>query len=233
MFESVRIPKKLAHSPIDQAVFEIRYDGDYPGEALYGVLFEVFKNFPDNDIAELPIMQFPKYIRENDPSLRYQVYYKVSNEQFVFAIGPHSIVFLAQKPYPGWDEWKLFFKPIINEIKKKEIIRFVERISLRYSNIFAVNIFNQINAGLTIAGKSIITNPVFFCVEFDQNEIHTIINPITNSLIDVDCINTLDCNAEHFYSSYQDVIEKIHQVNENVFFGLLKEELLNSLKPEY
>jgi uncharacterized protein (TIGR04255 family) len=136
MFESVRIPKKLTHSPIDQAVFEIGYEGNYPGEALYGVLFDIFEQFPNNDMAELPVMQFPKQIRDNDPNLRYEAFYKVTNDKYAFSAGPHSIVFSVIKPYPGWAVWKQFFIPIIKKIQEKKIINKVERIGLRYLNLF-------------------------------------------------------------------------------------------------
>jgi uncharacterized protein (TIGR04255 family) len=132
MFESVRIPKKLANSPINHAIFEIRYDGNYPGEALYGLLFAIFDRFPNKDMAELPIMQIPKQIRDNDPNLRYQSFYAVSNNTFAFSIGPHSMVFSSLKPYGGWEAWNQFFAPIIADIQKANIIKKVERIGLRY-----------------------------------------------------------------------------------------------------
>jgi len=243
MFESVRIPKKLVHSPIDQAIFEIRYEGNYPGEALYGILFDIFEQFPNKDMAELPVMQLPKQIRDNDPNLRYQAFYSVANEKYAFSVGPHSIVFSALKPYPGWVVWKQFFNQIIIKIREKNIIKTVERIGLRYFNLFNTSIFDQINALLSIAGNPVTINPGFFCVEFDQGKIHTILNvknaiikndiQAPNSLIDIDCINKLDCDNQLFFSSYQDIIDETHQVNERVFFGLLKENLLNGFEPEY
>jgi uncharacterized protein (TIGR04255 family) len=243
MFESVKIPKKLSHSPIDQAIFEIRYEGNYPGEALYGMLFDVFSQFPNKDMAELPIMQLPKHIRDNDPNLRYEAFYRVANDKNTFSAGSHSFVFSALKPYSGWADWKQFFKPIIKILQKKNIIKTVERIGLRYINIFNTIIFDKVNAGLTIAGNSIILDPGLFRVEFDQSNIHTILN-VSNTiimndaqkqypLIDVDCINTLDYEAQLFFSSYENIIDETHQVNKNVFFGLLKENFLNSFEPEY
>ncbi|MDR1149456.1 MAG: TIGR04255 family protein [Spirochaetaceae bacterium] len=90
---------------MNEAIFEIRYDGNYPGEALYGILFEVFDQLPNKDRAELPIMQIPKQIRDADPNLYYQVLYRVTDNKYAFSVGTHSIVFSALKPYPGWDAW--------------------------------------------------------------------------------------------------------------------------------
>lgn len=247
MFESVKVPKKLASlPPINEALFEIRYDGRYPEEALYGMLFDVFEPFPHKSTAEFPMMQIPKMIRDNDPALRYQALYKVANDQFAFSIGPHSIVFFSLKPYPGWDDWTQFFNPILKKIKSKEIIKTVERIGLRYFNLFDDNIFDRIKVELILAGNSVNARHSSFCTAFDHDQcrIHTIlnvsnaaiINNDTNpkSLIDIDCIYQFDnCPAEQFFSIYQGALEETHHVNEKVFFGLLQDSLLNTFNPEY
>lgn len=247
MFELVKVPKKLASSPpINEALFEIRYDGRYPEEALYGMLFDVFEPFPHKSTSEFPMMQIPKMIRDHDPTLRYQALYKVENDQFAFSIGPHSIVFFSLKPYPGWDDWTQFFNSILEKIKSKEIIKTVERIGLRYFNLFDGNIFDRINVELILAGNSVNARPSSFCTAFDnaQYGIHTILNvsndTIINNdttqktLIDVDCVYQFgNCPAEKFFSTYQGALEETHHVNEKVFFGLLKDSLLNTFKPEY
>ncbi|MDR2773710.1 MAG: TIGR04255 family protein [Tannerella sp.] len=243
MFESVKIPKKLASSPINEVIFEIRYNGNYPEEALYGMLFDVFEPFPNKSTAEFPMMQIPKMIRDNDPNLRYQALYRVANDKFAFSIGPHSIVFSALKPYPGWVAWSQFFNPILETIKSKSIIKDVERTGLRYFNILEGNIFDHINASLFLNESPVTASPSSFYTVFEQNGIYTILNVGNNaiingnqthdSLIDVDCIHRFECAAETFFSTYQAVLEKTHQVNEQVFFGLLKAELLNTFGPEY
>lgn len=240
MFESVRIPKKLANSPINEAVFEIRYDGNFPGEALYGVLFDVFKQFPNNDQAVLPIMQFPKQILDQDPNLRYQPFYRVSDGKFTFSIGPHSIVFSSLKPYAGWVAWSAFFGSIITIIQEKNIIKTVEQIGLRYINLFDSNIIENINAGLILDGNQINTKHWFLCTTFTEGKIVITLNAgnvvaITSnqSVIDVDGMYTFKCNAGVFFSSYQNILEETHKVDERVFFGLLKEDLINTFNPEY
>jgi uncharacterized protein (TIGR04255 family) len=243
MFDSVKIPKKLAHPPISEAIFEIRYNGDYPGEALYGILFEVFKDFPNKDMAEQPIMQIPKQIRDTDPNLRYQALYRVANDKFTFSIGSHSIVFSSKKPYCGWAAWSQFFNPIIETIQTKGVIKTVERIGLRYFNLFNNNIFDHINAGLTLDGSAVKASPSSFYTAFDQDKMHTILNvgnaaiingnQTAQSLIDIDCIYNFDCDTAAFFSSYKDILEATHIFNKRVFFGLLKDNLLSTLNPEY
>ena len=243
MFSDVtNIPKRI-NSPILEAIFEIRYECSYPGEALYGLLFEIFDKFPNKNEHTLPILQVPVQIRAIDPNFKYQPYYRAAKDGFAFAIGPHSIVFSALKPYRGWTEWKSFINPIIEGIKNKEIIRSVERIGLRTLDVFEGNIFDEINANLTIANNIITAYPTSFFTEFDQEDIHVLLNignaaningvPTKKSLIDIDCIYSFDCDVLGFFSSYQEVLEKAHLANKKIFFGLMKQNLLSSLNPEY
>jgi uncharacterized protein (TIGR04255 family) len=243
MFETVKIPKNIA-SPIKEVIFEIRYDGPYPGEALYGVLFEIFKKISANNVAEImPIMKIPKQVRDMDQTLRYQPLYRIRNEQFAFSVGPHAINFSALEPYSGWSQWTAFFYPLVAIVQQCKVITKVERIGLRTLDIFSGNIFANIKANLAIDGQHIITSPSSFYTEFDIDETHIILNfhnapningiQTADSLIDIDCINKFDCSADMFFDSYQRVLEKAHEANKRVFFGLLKEELVNQLSPEW
>jgi len=243
MFENVvNIPQKV-NSPILEAVLEVRYDCQFPGEALYGLLFDIFNEFPNKEEHALPILQIPSQIRFNDPNFKYQPYYRASNNGFAFAIGPYSIIFSALQPYKGWTEWKRFFNPLLETIKSRGIIGSVERIGLRTFDVFDNNIFDKINAKLIISDKTIETNPTSFFTEFEQENIHVRLNlgnqaiingqPTTNSLIDIDCIYFFNCEGNAFFSAYQEVLEKAHLVNKKIFFGLLKQNLLTSLNPEY
>jgi uncharacterized protein (TIGR04255 family) len=242
MFEDVKIPKKI-DSPIKEAIFEIRFAGNLPGEALYGMLYDIFKDFPNKETHALPIMQIPQQMREIDQNLRYQPYYRAVSKNFAFAVGPRSVVFSALEPYSGWTDWTNFFSPIVDSIKGKGIIQKVERIGLRTLDIFDGNIFDSINAGLTVDNKIISTSPSSFFTEFDQDKTHIVLNignaaninglPTKNSLIDIDCICQFNCDANFFFDSYKGVLEKAHLSNKQVFFGLLKQDLLASLKPEW
>jgi uncharacterized protein (TIGR04255 family) len=243
MFNDVKIPNRI-DSPVNEAVFEIRYNGNYPGEALYGILYKVFERFPGKKAEDLPIMQIPQQFRESDPVLRYQSFYRAVDGQFAFSIGPHSIVFSSFRPYTGWTEWERFFAPIINEIQKNEIINTIERIGLRYFDVFEENIFEHINAAFSVGGQPVRSDPSAFNTQFDMAGIQVILNigntavvngiQTKNSLIDIDCIYPFnDCIAADFFPSYKEALEKTHHVNKQVFFGLLKLDFLNKFNPEY
>jgi uncharacterized protein (TIGR04255 family) len=242
MFENVKVPKQI-DSPINEAILEIRYEGPYPGEALYGILFDVFQDKFGKQPDELPIMQIPKQIRDMDTSFHYQPYYRAANDRFALSIGPRLLVFSALRPYPGWSEWLSFVKPIISTIQERNILNRVNRIGLRYFDVFEYNIFDKINAGININGHTIFSSPSYFSTEFDENNIHVVLNignrfsvndaPKFKSLIDIDCIHDFNCSSDIFFDSYGAKIEKAHLVNKQVFFGLLRPEFLETLNPEY
>jgi uncharacterized protein (TIGR04255 family) len=243
MFGDAKIPRNLANSPISEAVFEIRYEGKYPGEALYGVLFDIFEQFPDQKAEVLPILQIPRQLRDMDPGLHYQPFYRVKDKNLAFSVGPHSIIFSVSKPYTGWTKWTDFFYPIIEKIKNKEIMERIERVGLRTWDILEGNIFDLINAKLIVRGKDITASPSSFYTEFDQNETHIVLNignaanvngkQTNDSLIDIDCIHYFNSDTASFFSTYKDALEKAHIANKQIFFGLLKEELVNIYGPEY
>jgi uncharacterized protein (TIGR04255 family) len=209
------------------------------------LLFEEFIKFPNKDATELPIMQIPKHIRDRDFNLRYQPFYRGENKRFAFSIGPHSIAFSSLHSYAGWAVWMQFFVPIIAKIQERDIIKTVERIGVRYLNLFDHDILDQINAEIKLDEKDIKGNTNSFHTEFDHNEIHTILNfgnaavvvdgiPTQTFVIDIDCIFQLNnCPAGDFFQKYKDILEKTHGMNERIFFGLLKPDLLQTLDPEY
>jgi uncharacterized protein (TIGR04255 family) len=243
MFNDIRIPSKI-DSPVTEAVFEIRYNGNYPGEALYGILYHVFEKFPGKKAEDLPIMQIPQQFRNTDPVLRYQPFYRAANGQFAFSIGPHSIVFSSFRPYTGWKAWSQFFTPIIKEIQTNKILDTVERIGLRYFDVFEGNIFDNINAALAIDGQSMLSGSTAFNTRIDLEGIQVVLNignaavvngiQTNDSLIDIDCIYPFDnCAADGFFASYENALEKAHHVNKQVFFGLLNPDFLKRFNPEY
>jgi uncharacterized protein (TIGR04255 family) len=242
MFEGVKIPKKI-ESPITEAVFQVRFVKNFPGDALYGILFEIFKKFPNVNSQALPVLQIPQQMRDADPNLLYQPYYRAIDNNFIFSVGPQTIIFSSLQPYSGWSAWIGFMDPILDFIKKTEIIRKVEGIGLRTIDIFDKNIFEYINAGINICGNKILSRPSSFFSEFEQDNLRMRLNVgntanidgvlTDKSLVDIDCIYPLSCDGDTFFVKYKEIRDKMHLANKKVFFGLLQEPLIQSMNPEY
>jgi uncharacterized protein (TIGR04255 family) len=242
VFKDVKIPRRI-DSPIQEAVFEVRFEENFPGEALYGMLFDVFEQFPEKNPHALPILQIPQQMRDIDPNLRYQPYYRAVDKNYTLSVGPRSIIFSILRPYRGWTEWTKFIHAKFELIHKKNIIQRVERMGLRTVDLFEKNIFEGINAGITVNGHEIKTNPSGFFTEFSQEDINIRLNvgnaanvnggQTGQSLIDIDCVYQCNSDSLSFFSSYKSNLDKMHLANKKVFFGLLKDDLLMSLNPEF
>lgn len=247
MFENLKLPKKITPSPIAEAVFEIRFTSDIPGTVLCGLFYPVIsKLFPETSIEELPILQLPPVVRDNDPNLKFQPHYRLTKENFIFAFGPTSISFSCIEPYAGWENWSNFFLPIIDGLAEIDSLKNIQinRLGLRYIDNIEGNLFENTKTTVCISEASLAPFNTQLHSEFAENDttiILTLANGIRQqnkepySVFDVDCVQ--NCNAT-FTTFRNDVIEKgclntLHETNKKYFFGLLKEEFLEQLNPEY
>lgn len=247
MFETVTIPVKLNKSPLLQTVFEIRYSGPFPPEALYGLLFPTIQRH-SAQLHETGIQQLPAEIRNVDPNLIYQPYIFSDIGKYRFAIGPKSITFTCLREYDGWDNWKAFIDSFIYDIFTLGIINQVERIGVRYIDGFTDLILSNINASLQIASSTVQNAHTSIRTEIldgDSLVLLHIANGVypehaglvnkegIQAIIDIDCIINLGIPCESFKTDYQSLLGKAHLINKRYFFGIIKESYLPTFEPIY
>ena len=247
MFEKLRLPKKITPSPIAEAIFEIRFASDIPGTALCGIFYPTISTFISGSaIEELPIVQLPPVVRDNDPNLRFQPHYKVAKENFVFAFGPNSISFSCLSPYSGWDEWTKFFFPILEDLEKLDVLKNakINRLGLRNINKIDGKLLEHTKTVFAIDNTSLAPYKTQIHSEFFENDNLIILNMANDigqqkkdiiSVFDIDCVKNV--NAP-FVTLKKDIIESgmldsLHETNKKFFFGLLKEDFLEKMNPEY
>lgn len=247
MFENLRLPKKITPSPIAEAIFEIRFTSDIPGTALYGIFYPTISTlFSGNAIEELPIVQLPPVVRDNDPNLRFQPHYKVAKENFIFSFGPNSISFNCLSPYSGWDEWTNFFFPILEALENLDILKTakINRLGLRNINKLDGILLENTKTVFTIDNTSLATYKTQIHSEFLENDNLIILTMANNigqqkqdiiSIFDIDCVRNVNTS---FMTLKKDIIESgvlnnLHETNKKFFFGLLKEDFLKKMNPEY
>lgn len=246
MFENLKLPKKITPSPIAESVFEIRFTSDIPGTALCGLFYPVIsKLFPETSIEELPILQLPPVVRDNDPNLKFQPHYRLTKDNFVFSFGPTSISFSCIAPYAGWENWSNFFLPIMEGLSKIESLKNIQinRLGLRYIDNIEGNLFENTKTTISIADTSLAPFNTQLHSEFSENDILIILNMMNGmkqinkepfSVFDIDCVK--NCIAT-FASFQKEVIDSgllnlLHEANKKYFFGLLKKDFLDKLNPE-
>jgi len=240
-----KIPKKILKCPISESVFEIRYSSTYPVDAIFGILYSAVKDiFPNSEPKPLPILQLPEAVRLNDPNFKYQAYHRLENDNLILNIGPKMISFINTYPYLGWLKWSDFFNNLLKKIQSTNCITNIERIGLRYINIFKnTNIFNKLNLEIMINNNKLLNEATNLRTEIKNSEWTNVLQinnsidilmdneKINASIIDIDCLLDLNINSTVFFDSYQELISNAHKQEKELFFSLLTNEFLNSLNP--
>jgi len=239
-----RIPNKIDRCPINEAVLEIRFSSNYPVDAIFGALYAKIKDVFDKEVTPLPILQLPETVRAQDPNLKYQAYHKISKDNITLNIGPRVLTFVNVSPYVGWDKWSSLFVEVLGNIIETGVVETVERIGLRYINLFDENIFGEVKCKVELIGAELgeesthlrteIVDGKFIKVLQIGNSVNVITNGTTlkKSVIDIDCLYNIE-DSSFFFDNYKEIINDAHTKEKELFFSLLKESFLEKLNPEY
>jgi uncharacterized protein (TIGR04255 family) len=239
-FRMTALPISIDPCPIIEAIFEIRFSSAYPGDAIFGIIYNQFKDEFQNT-EPLPILQLPAAIRMQDPNLKFAPHYKLVSKDFLIQIGPNVFSLINVKNYSGWNVFSKKIRETYEKIISLNIIEKHDRTALRYINLFQeLNIFDhsmlQCRLGDQIFGKDRINFTAEVPYEYGVSNLKVvnfaeifIENKVLNgSIVDIDTqVATEKC------SSIVDAIECAHHAEKNLFFNLLKKDFLDSLSPEY
>lgn len=237
------LPKKISPCPIVEAIVELRFSSAVLPDAIFGIIYQVFKDEFPGEPERLPILQLPEPIRSIDPALQYQPYYKLIGGNLIFQIGPRVTSLSNVKDYTGWETFSGRIKDAFSKVEKLKIIKSVERLGIRYINFFKLDIFDNINLRILMNDNRLNTLQTALKAEIqDDNFINilqiankaqaTIQNEvITGSVIDIDTVSK-DI-GETFFGEMENLLEKGHNIEKKLFFSLLKKEFLSTLNPEF
>jgi uncharacterized protein (TIGR04255 family) len=242
-----KLPLRIEHDLIIEALFELRFDSLCPPEAIFGIIYQIIsKKYPNIKNIPSPIFPVPEAVRTADPNLKYQPYNRLQNDSYGFNIGPNVMSFFVQKPYIGWSKWKPIIVEILNELTAINLFKTIERTGLRYINFVDKNIFSVTNVSMKIIEKELSNEQTTFRTEYVDgnyikivqicNNINMLINnePATGSLIDIDIGRDLRIiDVQNFKDIIEEILEESHKKTKELFFNLLKKEFLNELGPIY
>lgn len=238
----MELPKKITPDPIIEAVAEIRFDSVLPSDAVFGIIFNLFKEkFPK--LEKLPTLQIPSHIRDNDPKLKIQPLYRLSNQNYILQVGPKICSLAIKNQYMGWENMLDEIVGTFSVINKNNIIKTLERIALRYIDFFNLDIFEKIKLEIKEDSKEISKKQTYFKNIIISEPFQMLVQVgkdltmkkdrkiLSGSIIDVDTQlikvdnSDLDKLKEHFKAA--------HDLSKTYFFQLLKDDFLKSLNPEY
>ena len=236
----MKIPKKITPSPILESTVEIRFETLFPSDAVFGILYphlsEQYKKF-----EKLPILQIPEILRSQDPNLKYQPAYKLIDSDFWVQIGSNVISITNVNSYVGWAEFSERINKILTYLTNSNLVSKVTRFGIRYISFFCLDIFEKIKIDITLDGDRLPSEQFIIRTLLRREEFlvnlqvanKTTIDKFTEigSIIDID---TFIENEDLTLSAIGDLfLEKSHQEQKKLFFGILNQEFLDSLNREY
>lgn len=243
----MKYPKTIEPCPIVEAIIEIRYDSDFPGDAIFGsiyALLDLRKDFPR--VEQQPITQIPELVRNQDENLKYQTCYVLSRDDALqLRIGPHSIVFACINKYVGWNTFFAFASDYVKNLLKINTFKRIERIGLRYVNLFQFSILPKTNLKVSMPSGEIVDDSLTMRIEKKDAPFVKIVqvsntvgiqSPSFNgagSLIDIDCISPNSIAPPFNEKSILDTIDIMHSQEKELFFQLLTADFIKSLNPKY
>lgn len=130
-----RIPERLKHDAIVEAILEIRFDTSTIPEVLIGRLadYEVWKDFKQR---RLPANEIPEQVRQLDPNLRFTPVFELRDEpgHRAVRIGSKVLSYHQLAPYVGWFNFKPELIKAVDGLFQKAPDITVKRLGFRYVN---------------------------------------------------------------------------------------------------
>lgn len=243
----MKLPGKITPCPIIEALAEIRFETDYPAEAIFGMIYSKLNEDYSNPI-NLPIMQIPDQFRKLDPNFKFKPHYQLENEGYLLRFGPDVLSISTAKSkqdYPGWEKLGAEIKRVIDKVIETGIIKKITRLAVRYIDYFEENIFDNIKIDLLVKDKAQNNPPlvIHFCQELNgfkhflrvANEVvvsdERSGEKLSGSMLDIDTV-LIDYD-DSTISNLDSLFKSAHDSEKELFFSLLNEDFLEELSPEY
>jgi uncharacterized protein (TIGR04255 family) len=241
-----KLPLKVKHDTIIEALFELRFEAELPDEAVFGAIYPIVKNkFQDWEHIPLPLSQLPDLVRNSDVQFKYQPLNRLHGKGLCISIGPRVISFSVVKPYIGWNKWKPHILDILNNISDGHVIKNVERTGLRYLDFVEQDVFPLINVEFKIIDDTVKQTSTTIRTEIPDGEYIKALqlsNSVSlgdkgqnknGSLIDIDIVLNRKIQNDDFRSNLETILERSHTMAKQLFFDILKEDFLKKLDPIY
>jgi len=237
------LPKRISPCPIAEAICEIRFEANFPDDAIFGIVYNAFRD-EYGDFEKLPILQLPEQLRSSDPNLIFRPNYKSMKDQFQLQIGPKVFSCINVGQYAGWEKFSEYIYSTFDKFEQLKIIKSIVRVGLRYINVFSdLEIYSNSNLQFLLDGSPIETvkSEVHFELKkescllnlrvLNNSEIQIAGKKVSGSIIDIDT-----ALAEFPIDSLEKLkplINGSHECEKKLFFNLLSNSFIQKLNPEY
>lgn len=239
----MKLPKRIDPCPIQEAVIEVRFESSLPPDAIFGVVYNGLKD-TYSESQSLPILQIPQAVRDRDPNLTFQAHYRIKKDDYLLQVGPKMISLAISEKYPTWEEYLKEILAVFGKIKDLNVISKVSRLGLRYINIFEHDVLEKINLKITINENEIKNKETFFRTLFNEKGFQVVLQVgnhvmfkkadgrlVEGATVDLDVAKIGD--DINFFENMESLLNDAHTIEKEQFFGLLKEDFIQTLNPNY
>lgn len=243
-----KVPRRLERDPIVEALFELRFksSGTAAADVLQSSIYPAFKDRLPN-LNRTPLGSLPVAVLESNPELRYQARLVLQGDLLAVFIGDHSVAISCRRPYLGWSKFRPLILELLNNVKSSGVATEPERFSLKYINLLEGDTpVSQFSLTRYVAslGKHDLRNYVTYTRTEIIEEGHTVIvelgansiaklpkgPPLSGLIFTIDTINKAPAK---FWEDPAPIIDKAHDVEKAVFFGMLTDAAIEKMGPEY
>ena len=239
------LPGKITPDNLKDTIVEYRFLSDTPVEVLSGLVYTELK-----DSFQLLPRLSSSAIWQLDPQrsiqLGAQEGIQFVNDHVKIQLGDHLLVFNSLDKYPGWKRYFNCIEGVIKNLFEKYLIKSVSRIGLRYISEYPeMSVFDVMKERPVLSLPHGRGQNITYRTEI-RNEHYTIVLNVADrvakqgaipdesffSLIDVDVFKVLS-QPQPNVEAVLNTTEYLHKIEKEVFFGILKEDYIKTLNPEY
>ncbi|MBO9561411.1 MAG: TIGR04255 family protein [Niastella sp.] len=250
----MQTPKKITPDSIVKAVVEIKYIAEVPFEILLGILVSrldqsyTYTNRPINNSP----LGLDNYVNPADIIININSRSLVYNNKISIQFQPNSLIFSCIDKYIGGVDFLNEIKAALSFLLKNGEVKKWTRIGLRYISEYPNRDIREcIKFNFTFGLPDVESVSTHFKSEFFYKGTKVILNlmnkmpalgtdskeatphVVNTSIIDIDVINDrLEIPGLQIEPLINE-ISLVHDFEKEIFFGMLREEFLNTLQPEY
>jgi len=241
----MKLPIEISPNPLVTSTIEVRYYSKIGSNKLFNLVYKAF-------MQELPNFEqntLPQGIKETNPQFKYAPDYILSNENYKLSFSNNVLSFENVAEYKLWGNYFPFISKSIKAFFELGHIDYVERIGVRYASVLdktqsasevindvpAINVegydqkFEHYRSNLKKDNISILLQ-IFDNAKAAKNGVNS-----SGVYIDIDASFTgkLDKNEGAFLDEVLKYVDKLHSIEKELFFSLMKPEYLSTLNPKY
>jgi uncharacterized protein (TIGR04255 family) len=236
----MNIPNKIVPERLKDTIVEIRFKSETPFEYRLGLCHQVLKS-----LDVFPVSPFNAHSIELDPTNFLTLDYPKNlfeDGTIRLRITDDRLIFNTNGIYCGWQIFGQSIQNIVKKLFSEGLLGEFYWVGLRYVSEFEkIHVFEKLIWDFQYdwqGAKSVNTS---FRTEWLDESDHVIVNLVNNaqrendfySLMDIDINYAIRLQSSTPIETLFEHIERLHDKEKTVFFGLMKPDFLESLNPIY